>query len=340
MEVKTPSSALPLAQILSIDDLTSVFKLLSDETRLRILSLLQENELAVGELQKILGLGQSTLSTQLGLLKEQGLLASRKEGQKVLYRIPGNEKIDPKQNIIAHALQSASAAKWYARDIRSLKKVLEERGEHSREFFNSQAVQNMPSPGQSWRAMSHGLIRLIHNQRIVDLGCGNGRLSKLLAQSGNQVTGIDNSEEQIRLAREKSIHADKAEKSAHPNKSSKPEKNPIFLHAPMEATGLPANAFDLVILSQSLHHAAKPQQALLESHRLLVSGGRILILDLLAHSEEWMRTKFGDFWLGFSQSDLELWLKDSGFQNVFSEITGSTKDYPEIEGLLVQAEKA
>ncbi len=330
MEVKTPNSALPLAQILSIDDLTSVFKLLSDETRLRILSLLQENELAVGELQKILGLGQSTLSTQLGLLKEQGLLASRKEGQKVLYRIPGNEKTDPKQNIILHALQSASAAKWYARDIRGLKKVLEERGEHSREFFNSQAVQNMPSPGQSWRAMSHGLIRLIHNQRIVDLGCGNGRLSKLLAQAGNQVTGIDSSEEQIRLARSNSDRLDKSDKL---------EKNPIFLHAPMEATGLSSNSFDLVILSQSLHHAAKPQQALLESHRLLVQGGRILILDLLAHSEEWMRTKFGDFWLGFSQSDLELWLKDSGFQNVFSEITGSTKDYPEIEGLLMQAEK-
>ena len=101
-----------MARVLQIDVLTGVFKLLSDETRLRILSLLQESELAVGELQKILGLGQSTLSTQLGLLKDQDLVASRKEGQKVLFRIPRDSKDDPKLSIIENALQSAPAAKW------------------------------------------------------------------------------------------------------------------------------------------------------------------------------------------------------------------------------------
>ena len=311
-----------MSQVLQIDVLTGIFRLLSDETRIRILSLLRVSELAVGELQKILTLGQSTLSTQLGLLKEQDLVASRKEGQKVLYRLLGSLD-DPKRDIIENALKSAPAAKWFARDMRSLKKVLAERGERSREFFNSQAVQNMPSPGQSWRALSHGLIRLIHGKRIVDLGCGNGRLSLLLAQSGNQVTGIDTSEEQIRLARQNSGEA----------------QNPIFLHVPMEETTLTKASFDLVIVSQSLHHAAKPKEALAESFRLLIPGGRILILDLLAHSEEWMRTKFGDFWLGFSQSDLENWLLEIGFISLFSEITGATKDYPEIEGLLVQAMK-
>lgn len=313
-----------MPKVLQIDVLTGIFKLLSDETRLRILSLLQENEMAVGELQKVLGLGQSTLSTQLGLLKEQELVASRKEGQKVLYRMPTTAKDDPKTSIVANALQSAHLAKWYARDFRSLQKVLEERGLRSREFFNSQAVQNMPSPGQSWRALSHGLIRLIDGKRILDLGCGNGRLSINLAQSGNRVTGVDTSEEQIRLARELGSSA---------------TGNPVFLHVQMEETGLPSASFDLVLVSQSLHHAAKPKEAIAESFRLLVPGGRILILDLLAHGEEWMRTKFGDFWLGFSISDLESWLRESGFEKLHSEITGSTKDYPEIEGLLMQAEK-
>jgi ArsR family transcriptional regulator len=258
------------------------------------------------------------------LLKEQELVASRKEGQKVLYRMPTTAKDDPKTSIVANALQSAHLAKWYARDFRSLQKVLEERGLRSREFFNSQAVQNMPSPGQSWRALSHGLIRLIEGKRILDLGCGNGRLSINLAQSGNRVTGVDTSEEQIRLARELGSSA---------------TGNPVFLHVQMEETGLPSASFDLVIVSQSLHHAAKPKEAIAESFRLLVPGGRILILDLLAHGEEWMRTKFGDFWLGFSISDLESWLRESGFEKLHSEITGSTKDYPEIEGLLMQAEK-
>lgn len=310
--------------ILQIDVLTGIFKLLSDETRLRILCALGESELAVGELQKILGLGQSTLSTQLGLLKEQDLVASRKEGQKVLYRLPRNGKEDPKIGLIEKALESAPAAKWYARDMRNLQKILQERSDRSREFFNTQTVQNMPSPGQTWRALCGGLIGLIRNQRIVDLGCGNGRLAILLAKAGNAVTGVDSSEEQIRLARENAalVHA-----------------VPEFRIAPMEETGLPASAFDAVILSQSLHHAAKPKEALAESHRLLVPGGRILILDLLAHSEEWMRTRFGDFWLGFTQSDLEAWLKDGGFTDIHIEITGPGKEYPEIEGLLVQASK-
>jgi len=317
-----------MAKILQIEELTGVFKLLSDETRLRILSALGESELAVGELQKILGLGQSTLSTQLGLLKEQDLVVGRKEGQKVLYRIPRNGKDDPRLTIIENALQSAPAAKWYARDMRSLEKVLQERSDRSREFFNTQAVQNMPSPGQTWRALCNGLIRLIRGQRILDLGCGNGRLAILLAQAGNSVTGIDSSEEQIRLARGNA-------ETVGPGTAA----NPDFHHAPMESTGLPDGGFDVVILSQSLHHAAKPKEAIAESHRLLASGGRILILDLLGHGEEWMRTKFGDFWLGFSLSDLESWLRESGFAAIHSEITGPSKDYPEIEGLLVQAEK-
>jgi len=318
-----------MANILHIEELTEVFRLLSDETRLRILCALREAELAVGELQKILGLGQSTLSTQLGLLKEQDLVAGRKEGQKVLYRIPRNGHADAKLDIVENALQSAPAAKWYARDMRAIKKALEERSERSREFFNSQAVQNMPSPGQTWRALCHGLIRLIRGQRILDLGCGNGRLAIPLAQSGNAVIGVDNSEEQIRLV--PGLAAAIA--------GIAPEGSLEFRHAPMEATGLPDAAFDAVILSQSLHHAAKPKEAIAESRRLLVPGGRILILDLLAHGEEWMRTKFGDFWLGFSQADLEGWLKESGFIGLHSEITGPGKEYPEIEGLLVQAAK-
>jgi ArsR family transcriptional regulator len=319
-----------MAAILHIDQLTEVFRLLSDETRLRILSTLREAELAVGELQKILGLGQSTLSTQLGLLKEQDLVASRKEGQKVLYRLPAKGQADPKLDIVENALQSAPAAKWYARDMRTLKKVLEDRSERSRAFFNSQAVQNMPSPGQTWRALCHGLIRLLRGQRIVDLGCGNGRLSVLLAQAGNAVIGVDNSEEQIRLAR------------SHPAADGPFAAGGSleFRQAPMEETGLPGGGFDSVILSQSLHHAAKPKEAIAESRRLLAPGGRILILDLLAHGEEWMRTRFGDFWLGFSQADLEGWLRENGFTGIHFEITGSGKENPEIEGLMAQGSLA
>ncbi len=308
---------------LDIEELTAVYKLLGDESRLRILALLQGNELAVGEIQKILGLGQSTLSSQLAHLKDQNIVASRKEGQKVYYRIPGEES-SSRHALVYAALDQAINARWYARDRRNLQKTLQAREESSRAFFNQQAVQNMLSPGQTWQALALGMMRLHPGRRILDLGCGSGRLSRSLAEAGNQVIGIDNSEEQIRFAKKSdTIHGGKLE----------------FRLASMEATGLADASQDTVLLSQALHHAAKPPEVLREAYRLLIPGGKILILDLLAHEEDWLRTKFSDFWLGFSESDLRQWLGEAGFQSIHFEITEALPEYPDLEGILAVAVK-
>jgi ArsR family transcriptional regulator len=308
---------------LDIETLTAVYKLLGDETRLRILSLLRDNELAVGEVQKILGLGQSTLSSQLALLKDQELVAARKEGQKVFYRLPSGES--RKLELVRSALDNASSAKWRGRDDRLLLKTLQERAESSRDFFNRQDVQNMTSPGQTWQSLAEGLLGLIQDRRIVDLGCGNGRLARRLAAAGNRVTGVDSSEEQIRAARA----------GAQDLGAAAPE----FLLSPMEHTGLPEASFDIVVISQALHHAAEPQQAIREAYRLLVPGGRVLVLDLLAHEEDWMRGKFGDFWLGFEEPDLRKWFAAAGFRDLSFEITPPSPEYPELEGVRILAEK-
>lgn len=312
---------------LDIEELTAVYKLLSDETRLRVLALLRDNEMAVGEIQKSLGMGQSTLSSQLALLKERNLVASRKEGQKIYYRIPADSRVTWRLNLVRSALDNVTSARWHARDQRHLQQILLEREEASRAFFNRQAVQNMPSPGQTWQALSLGLLRLISGQRIVDLGCGSGRLARLLAEAGNRVTGLDNSEEQIKLA----------------NKSAPPVAGGAggieFRVGSMEATGLPDASFDVALLSQSLHHAANPREVLREAQRLVIQKGRLLILDLLAHEEDWLRGKFGDFWLGFSETDLRAWIEAAGFRVTHFQITDPSPEYPDLEGLLAVGEK-
>jgi ubiquinone/menaquinone biosynthesis C-methylase UbiE/DNA-binding transcriptional ArsR family regulator len=309
---------------LDIEELTAVYKLLGDEMRLRVLALLQGNELAVGEIQKILGIGQSTLSSQLALLKEQNLVASRKEGQKVFYRIPSEDS--RKLNLLRAALENTASAKWHERDRRHLQKTLRERSESSRDFFNRQAaVQNMPSPGQTWQALAHGMMGLLAGRRVLDLGCGSGRLARLFASAGNAVTAVDNSEEQIRLAK---------------SESAAGEENPAFILASMEATGLPAESFEVALLSQSLHHAADPAGVIREAHRLLAPRGRLLILDLLAHEEDWLRGKFGDFWLGFAEHDLRAWTEAAGFRITHFEITPPSPEYPDLEGVLILGEKS
>ena len=319
--------------VLDIEELTAVYKLLGDETRLRVLALLQDNELAVGEIQKILGIGQSTLSSQLALLKEQNLVASRKEGQKVFYRIPS--ETSRKLTLLRAALENAASAKWHARDRRHLQKTLQERSESSRDFFNREAaVQNMPSPGQTWQALAHGMMGLLPGRRILDLGCGSGRLARLLASVGNTVTAVDNSEEQIRLAK-----ADTEMDGTTPA-SSLQSARLQFILASMEATGLPAGSFDAALLSQSLHHAANPAEVIREAHRLLAPGGRLLILDLLAHEEDWLRGKFGDFWLGFAEPDLRAWIQAAGFRITHFEITPPSPEYPDLEGVLILGEKS
>jgi SAM-dependent methyltransferase len=319
-----------MTSALDIGTLTAVYKLLGDETRLRVLALLQDHELAVGEIQKVLGIGQSTLSSQLALLKEQDLVAARKEGQKVFYRLPSSPSGDGRKlALVREALANTGSARWRARDARLLEKTLQARAESSREFFNAgnpESVQNKTSPGQTWQALAEGIIGLIAGKRIVDLGCGNGRLARRFAAAGNSVTGVDSSEEQIRLA---NTDADTAS----------PGRAPRFILNPMERTGLPDASFDIAVISQALHHASDPAAAIREAHRLLVPGGRLLVLDLLAHEEDWMRSKFGDFWLGFAEDDLHDWITAAGFGLAHFEITPPSPEYPELEGVLAVGEK-
>lgn len=304
-----------------IAELTELFKVLSDPTRQRLLAALEGNELSVQELQQVLELGQSSISSHLAKLRGVDVVRSRRDGKFIYYRLAGNgEEGAP---VLEELLRSARGADWYESDQLRLEEVLTQRREASLAYFNTLSAQNRRSPGQTWETMALAFARMLWGLRIADIGCGNGRLSALLASSGNDVIGIDNAEEQIRLAQE--LYASREGLS--------------FALADGEALPFPDESVDAVIFSHSLHHIPRPDHALREAARSLVVGGRLIVVDLAAHGEEWLREHFGDLWLGFNRPDLDRWLEQAGLAVKEVEEAGNDREYPIIRTLVLVAEK-
>src|SRR5271163_4935288 len=167
-------------------------RLLADPNRLRILLLLAVEELSVAELQEILGLGQSTISTQLSQLKSAGLIEDRRAGKNSLYRLlrPAAESVLP---LIR---QAAAEIPETAQDQAALQLTLRKRQDKSRAFFDEMAGRFGKEyiPGRSWKGLSEALLKLMPPMVIADLGAGEGTISQLMAQRAKRVIAIDNSE--------------------------------------------------------------------------------------------------------------------------------------------------
>ena len=296
---------------------------LSDPTRLRIMALLERNELSVHELQEITGLGQSRISTHLGLLQESGLLDSRREGKRTFYKVAAAAE-GAAREFIPLAVRGAAELPDHATDQINLKRILARRAEQAQLYFNQVAGRVDRSYG-SWQAFGQLLLRILPPVTVADLGAGEGLLSELLARRAKHVIAVDNSEKMVEFG------ANKARK----NKI----KNLEFRLGDLESPPIEPASVDLVILSQALHHAASPEQAVRGAHAILRPRGQIMILDLLRHGFEQARELYGDRWLGFSESDLQHWLEAAGFRKIEVAVVAREDKPPHFETVLAGGEK-
>lgn len=299
---------------------------LSDITRLRILALLEKEELSVNELQEITRLGQSRISTHLGLLQDAGLLASRRDGKRTFYRVSLDTDQLLKQ-FVTLAAQGAEELPEYASDQLNLRRVIGLRNEQAQVYFNQVAgrFDRSYGPGRSWQAFGHLLLRILPPVTVADLGSGEGLLSELLAKRCKRVIAVDNSEKMVKFG------AAKAKKNGL--------KNLEFRQGDLQDPPIEPNSVDLVILSQALHHAVDPQKTLDAAFRILKSGGQIVLLDLLKHNFERARELYGDHWLGFSEAELHQWLETAGFKRVEISEVAREEQPPFFTTILAAGEK-
>ncbi len=295
-------------------------RVLSDPTRLRILCLLDSNELSVADLQEILGMGQSRISTHLSQLRVAELISSRRSGRKTFYLRTRNTSaaiaLDQIIKVAAKDLPEISD------DFLALKLLLKRRRDTARIYFNQLAGKFSRSycPGRSWEAIAEMLVNLLPPLRIADLGAGEGTLSLLLARSAEKVIAVDNSEKMVEYGRRLSEELEL--------------KNLEYRLGDMEDPPIDPGTIDLAIFSHALHHALNPAETVARAAALLAPKGRLIILDLAAHQVEETRERFSDRWLGFSSLEIHKMLESAGLANIEVRTVYREQEKPHFETLL------
>lgn len=281
-----------------------LFNAISDEMRLKILMILSHSEFTVNELKEILGIHQSNASRHLSKLSNCGLLKDRREGTKAFYGLSDDLYMSGKLlDMIAKAWERLPDRALVESRVEEL--LVERRNGYTAKFHK------LSEAGGSLKAQISLFAHLmISFDNAIDIGCGEGGdLSFMLAERCKRVTAID--------INESTVHgvAEIARKRGFENVKA--------ICADMRKIPLPTGCADLVLMSQVLHHAPSPGEALAEAVRLLSPGGTLALLDLAEHQEEELRESHGHLWLGFSRERIQFLLQNLPCRIETSEIIQS-----------------
>jgi ubiquinone/menaquinone biosynthesis C-methylase UbiE/DNA-binding transcriptional ArsR family regulator len=310
----------------SMPSIVKILRVAADPNRLRILLLLKGEELSVAELQEILVMGQSTISTHLSQLKQAGLVEDRRTGKSNLYRLsaPGAAHGSLLDELLGRAEHEIPEA---AQDQAAQRRVVRKRQDKTRAFFDSVAgrLGRNYVPGKSWKSIAEAMLRLMPSLTIADLGTGEGSFALLLAQRATRVIAVDSSARMLEVGREQAVRNG--------------IKNVEFRQGDMEELPIGDGEVELVFFSQSLHHALHPERALKEAARILAPGGRVVVLDLARHRFEEARELYADEWLGFSETELEEMLVKAGFGGIDASVVDKETEAPQFQTLLAVGSK-
>ena len=299
-------------------------KVFADATRVRLLALLEREELTVAELSAITRLAQPRVSTHLAKLKEAGLVRDRRAGVSAYYRFD-HGALDPAQQALWRTVSDGSDDPLLRQDAERVPAVLATRA----------ADQNWPdsvagdmerhySPGRTWEALARTALPLLEPGDVLDIASGDGVLAELLAPHAGRYVCIDASPRVVAAAAERLRRFGNVE----------------VREGDMHALPLEEGSFDLVVLMHALTYAGKPAQAVAEAARVLRPGGLLLLSSLAKHEHRAVVDAYGHVNLGFAEKELRRFLDRAGLELVSSETVTREKRPPHFEVISLIARKS
>ncbi|MDX1495496.1 MAG: metalloregulator ArsR/SmtB family transcription factor [Longimicrobiales bacterium] len=276
---------------------------LGDETRTRILSLLERSEFTVSELCSVLQAPQPTVSRHLKTLSSEGWVEARQEGRNRHYRLSPSLD-DAARSLWRIVREEIAGGGIYAADAERARAVLEHRRLRSTEFF-AETAEGWDEMREELFGSATGLaplLGLIDPDAVVgDLGTGTGALAARVAPFARRVIAVDRSSEMLAAAKVRTGDAD----------------NVDLRKGDLEKLPVDDGELDIAVLALVLHYLVDPPAVLAEVRRALSRGGRVVVLDMRRHERGPGFTEaMGHVWPGFESERMEAWLDDAGFDDV------------------------
>ncbi len=302
---------------------SSLLRLLADPTRLRLLTLLEREELTVAELSTLLRLAQPRVSTHLSRLKEAGLVRDRRAGVSAYYR--ANTDTEAHESALLATLRDGIDDALLREDEKRLPTILAQRA-RAEGWADTVAgdMERHYSPGRTWETLARALLQLLETGDVLDIASGDGVTAELLAPHARSIVCVDAAERVVNAARER----------------LKAFANVEIRQGDMHALDLGRRRFDLVLMLHALTYSAQPAKAVAEAARVLKPGGRLLAVTLARHGHRNAVEPFDHRNLGFRREELAGMAKKAGLDVIQCERISRERKPPHFEVLGLLARKS
>ena len=306
-------------------NLNDLFKTLADESRIRLVLLLQQQELTVAELAEITRLAQPRVSTHLSHLKKNQLVQVRKQGVSSYYRLNSDPIELQFPNLLDMVQNNYKNHALISQDNQRMKLVMSEQAA-SNQWVDTVAgdMERHYSPGRTWEATTRVISKLVNIGQVLDLGSGDGVLAELLAKNAALYTCVDNNAKAIEAAKARLAHLD----------------NVQFNQCDIHELPFSNNQFDCVLMLHVLTYSTDPMVVITQAFNVLKPGGHLLISTLDQHNHDSVLADYGHKNLGFTANQLTQWCETAGFKNIDAGISSQEQKTPHFKIITVQAFKS